>query len=92
MEAQEWSLLSRPCFWKVVRVLIREGEVNISYLLHSTRLNYVALKRCLEDMERAGIVRLYKIGRLRVVALNWAHFTTPLIHDLVRALEGRSST
>lgn len=89
MEMLEWSLLTRPCFWKIIRVLVRENEVNISHLLHATRLNYTVLRKCLRDMENAGIVKVYRIARLRVVVLNWRHYTIPALYDLVRAIDGR---
>ncbi|RLG77505.1 MAG: ArsR family transcriptional regulator [Thermoprotei archaeon] len=87
MERVDWSLLSRPCFWKIVKVLVQKGEVNLSYLLHETMLNYNILKRCLEDMERVGIVNTLRIGRLKIIGLNWNNKLTPTLYDLVRVMD-----
>ena len=87
MKKVDWSLLSRPCFWKIMRVLVQEGEVNLSHLLHETMLNYNILKKCLEDMERVGVVNTLRIGRLKIIGLNWSNKLTPTLYDLVRAID-----
>ncbi|KYH39373.1 MAG: Bacterial regulatory protein, arsR family [Candidatus Bathyarchaeota archaeon B23] len=64
-ELQE--LLGSKATIRVLRVLAEEGELHISEVARRTRLNHVAVERCIEKLSHLGLVEERRYGRIRVL-------------------------
>ncbi len=64
-ELQE--LLGSKAVIRVLRVLAEEGELHISEVARRTRLNHVAVERCIERLRGLGLVEERRYGRVRVL-------------------------
>lgn len=64
-ELQE--LLGSKAIIRVLRVLAEEGELHISEVARRTRLNHVAVERCIEKLRNLGLIGERRYGRVRVL-------------------------
>ena len=51
---------------RVLRVLAESGELNISEVSRRTGLNYTSVERHLVKLEKLGLVREKRYGRIRI--------------------------
>ncbi len=84
MEAEE--LLSSKAKLKILKILLREGHVNITRLVRETGLNHKVVSRHLEDMKKMGIVGERKYGRMRIIYVNLADPRISVLREALRAL------
>jgi len=64
-ELQE--LLGSKAIIRVLRVLAEEGEIHISEVARRTRLNHVAVERCVERLRGLGLVEERRYGKVRIL-------------------------
>ncbi|MFQ6085981.1 MAG: ArsR/SmtB family transcription factor [Candidatus Bathyarchaeia archaeon] len=51
---------------RVLKVLLRVGELNVSEIARRSGLNYATANNHLEALERAGLLREKRFGRIRI--------------------------
>ncbi len=61
------ELLGSKAIIRVLRVLAEEGELHISEVARRTRLNHVAVERCVERLRGLGLVEERRYGRVRIL-------------------------
>jgi len=64
-ELQE--LLGSKAIIRVLTVLAEEGELHISEVARKTRLNHLAVERCVERLRGLGLVEERRYGRVRIL-------------------------
>ena len=64
-ELQE--LLGSKAIIRVLTVLAEEGELHISEVARKTRLNHLAVERCVERLRGLGLVEEQRYGRVRIL-------------------------
>jgi DNA-binding transcriptional ArsR family regulator len=72
---------------RVLRVLTRFEELNISAIARKANLNYVSTKRHLQALGRAGLVTEKRFGRVRIFRFNDEHEKAKVIRELIRLWE-----
>jgi len=72
---------------RILSFLISSGSANITRIVEEARSNYARVKKHLDELERMGIVRQEKLGRIRVYHINREH---PIVKalEMLRSLEG----
>ncbi|BBD72575.1 hypothetical protein HS1genome_0964 [Sulfodiicoccus acidiphilus] len=71
---------------KLLMVLSEVGEVNITRLLRLTGLRYDVLERNLKYLEEKRYVEVTRLGRSRIVRLNFSNPQVIVIRDLLEEL------
>jgi len=69
---------------KILKLLLHEGQVNISRIVKETGLHYNLVIKHLSELISLGIVEEQRIGRLRMYSLR---FDNPRTLALVEALK-----
>ncbi len=72
---------------KILRVLARLGEANITRIAKETSLHHKYVERHLAELARMGIVSEKRIGRVRIYSLRIDNPKVLTLLDLLRALE-----
>jgi len=54
---------------KIVKTLLEENEINISALLKRTQIAYPLALRYLSELERSGLVKQKRFGKIRIISL-----------------------
>ena len=72
---------------KILKILLREGQVNISRLVRESGLHYNLVLRHLTDLERQGLVEEVRVGRLRLFSLKLDNPRTIALIEILKALE-----
>ncbi|MEM0384924.1 MAG: winged helix-turn-helix transcriptional regulator [Nitrososphaeria archaeon] len=55
--------------FKILKILLEEDEINISALIRKTRISYKFMERYLLELEREGIIRQKRFGKIRIISL-----------------------
>ncbi|ABM80756.1 winged helix-turn-helix domain-containing protein [Hyperthermus butylicus] len=71
---------------RILLVLLRNGQVNITRLLRETRLHYNLLIKHLEELKAAGIVEETRVGRARLYSLKLNNPRTLVLVETLRLL------
>jgi len=85
MELEE--LLSSKGRVRVLKVLLRDGQANISRLIRETGLHHRLVVKHLEELKRIGLVEERRYGRLRIYEINLRDPRVSALRDLLRSLE-----
>ncbi len=72
---------------KILRILVRDGEANITRIVRETGLRHSLVEKHLEDLVRLGIVVEKRIGRLRVFSINVDDPRAVRVVELIRQLD-----
>lgn len=72
---------------KILKVILSEGEVNITKLVKQSGLHYNLVKRHVEYLSSLGIVKVKSIGRIRIVEANFDDPRVVALRDLIRTIE-----
>ena len=72
---------------KIIKLLLREGEANITKIVRETGLRYALVERHLEDLVRLGVVVERRVGRLRIFSLNVTDPRVVALAELIRRLD-----
>ncbi|MDT7866494.1 MAG: ArsR family transcriptional regulator [Desulfurococcales archaeon] len=80
-------LLSSKGRIRVLRILLREGQVNISRLIRETGLHHRLVVKHLEELKRMGLVEERRYGRLRIYEANLQDPRVSALRELLKTLE-----
>lgn len=72
---------------KVLRIVMRLGEVNITRIVRESGLNYKTVKAHLDSLVAAGILSERRCGRLRMYSVNYLNPSALVLKDVLLALE-----
>ncbi len=73
---------------RILKLLMREGEVNITRIIKETGLHYNLVIKHLEVLEDLGLVVERRFGRSRIFSLNYDNPKVTLVRDLISIIEG----
>ncbi len=76
---------------KILKVLAKYGQVNITSLVKLTGLRYSLVRKHLHELIDAGYVEEINIGRTRIYSLRYDNPRLLLVLDLIKALEENES-
>ncbi len=72
---------------RILRLLLREGQANITRIVKETGLNHELVERHLADLVSMGIVQERKYGRMRVFMVDMRDPKVSGLYELLRQLE-----
>jgi DNA-binding transcriptional ArsR family regulator len=72
--------------FKILRILLKENEINISALLKRTKISYKFVERYLTELEREGLIRQKRFGKIRIISLE-DNKVTRILRDFFTELE-----
>lgn len=72
---------------RIISFLLSSGSANITRIVEEARSNYSRVKKHLDELERMGIVRQERLGRVRVYHINREHPVVKALEKL-QSLEG----
>jgi DNA-binding transcriptional ArsR family regulator len=84
------SILGSKGKIKILQLLLREGEANITKIVRETGLKHSLVERHLEDLVRLGIVVERRVGRLRIFSLKLGDPRIAALAELIRRFEESS--
>lgn len=61
------ELVGSKAMIRVLKVLTEEGELHISEVTRRTRMNHVAVERCVKRLRDLGLLEERRYGRIRVL-------------------------
>ncbi|MCG2882252.1 MAG: winged helix-turn-helix domain-containing protein [Acidilobus sp.] len=80
-------LLSSKGRLRVLKVLLSEGQANITRIVKETGLNHSLVERHLSDLVSMGIVQEKRYGRMRVFMVDLRDPKVSGLYELLRQLE-----
>ncbi|MEM0341039.1 MAG: ArsR family transcriptional regulator [Acidilobaceae archaeon] len=69
---------------KILKLLIKKGQANITKIVRETGLRYELVIRHIEELKNVGLIEERRYGRLRIYELN---FRNPKVGTLKEVLE-----
>ncbi len=72
---------------KVLKVVLDEGEINITRLVKETGLHYNIVRRHVARLAELGLVRTVKLERMHIVIANLDDPRVVALRDLLRLIE-----
>ena len=72
---------------RILKILLKYGEVNITKIAREAGLNHTATEKHLRKLVELGLVSEERFGRLRIYRLNYSNPTVYIIREFIRALE-----
>jgi DNA-binding transcriptional ArsR family regulator len=72
--------------FKILRILLKENEINISALLKRTKISYKFVERYLTELEREGLIKQKRFGKIRIISLE-DNKVTRILRDFFTELE-----
>ncbi|MET1128081.1 MAG: winged helix-turn-helix domain-containing protein [Thermoproteota archaeon] len=82
------ELLSSRARLKILILLFKEGQMNITQIVRRTGLNYPTVRRHLEYLKSKGIVEEIVAERARIYSLRIENPRTAALMEIVSSLEG----
>lgn len=73
---------------KIIYVLAKSGQLNITRIVKDTGLHHRLVEQHLEELKSIGLVEEQRIGRLRLFNLRYDNPKTALIIEFLRTLDG----
>ncbi|AFH43354.1 winged helix-turn-helix transcriptional regulator [Fervidicoccus fontis] len=71
---------------KILKVIYKLGEVNITRISRETGLNHKSVSIHLEELKKMGIVYERRFGRVRMLSLNYLNPKVLVLSDLLNFL------
>ncbi|MEM3587641.1 MAG: winged helix-turn-helix domain-containing protein [Candidatus Jordarchaeaceae archaeon] len=72
---------------KIVKILAKEGELNISEIAKRARLNYATTNQHLDFLEKVGLVQEKIFGRIRIFRFKAENIKAQAIKNLFESWE-----
>ena len=72
---------------RILRILVENGELNISEIARRAGLNYATTKGHLNVLEEAGIIQQRRFGRIRLYKLNEENPKAAMLKKLIENWE-----
>ncbi len=80
------TLFSSKGKFKILKILLEENEINISALIRKTKMSYKFVEKYLLELEKEGVIRQKRFGKIRIISLEDNKFTR-ILKDFFVALE-----
>jgi len=74
---------------RILRVLVEVGGLNVSGIARRAGLNYSTTRHHLEVLERLGVVRHRRFGRVRIFQLNHQNPRVEILKKLIEVWTDR---
>ncbi len=71
---------------KVLKVVLRRGEANLSTIIRETGLNYISVIKHLNYLKHYDIIEEINLGRVRVYRPKWVNPRVRYIEEILRTL------
>jgi len=71
---------------KVLKLILRRGEVNLSTIIRETGLNYISVIKHLNYLKHYDIIEEINLGRVRVYRPKWVNPRVRYIEEMLRTL------
>ncbi len=68
---------------KVLKEILRKGEVNLTQLIQLTGLNYRSVIRHLNFLSMAGLIEEVRVGRTRIYRPRWVNPKVRLLEEII---------
>lgn len=81
------DILSSKVRVKIVKLLVRMGELNVSEIARKLEINYNTASQHLRILENAGIVKQKTFGKIRLYRLNEQSPKVRALQNLIEAWE-----
>lgn len=72
---------------KILKVLFRENQVNITRLVRETGLHHKLVSKHVEELKKLGIVGEKRYGRLRIVYIDYRDPRVPALREILKTLD-----
>lgn len=72
---------------RILRLLLREGQANITRIVRETGLNHELAERHLADLVNMGLVQERRYGRMRMFMVDMRDPRVSGLYELIRQLE-----
>ena len=72
---------------KILRLLLQEGQANITKIVRETGLHYNLALKHLDELKKLNIVEEIRVGRLRMFSLKFDNPRALTLMEILRALE-----
>ncbi|GAB6147924.1 ArsR family transcriptional regulator [Stetteria hydrogenophila] len=72
---------------KILKLILEEGEINITRLVKLSGLHYNLVMKHVEHLLSLNIVRVKNLGRIRIVEANFDDPKVVALRDLIRTIE-----
>jgi len=72
---------------RVMLVLFRIGEANISRIVRETGMHHSVVAKHLEKLAETGLIEERRYGRIRLFRVNYSNPRAVIIRDLIEVLE-----
>ncbi|PVU71162.1 hypothetical protein DDW09_00195 [Sulfolobus sp. SCGC AB-777_L09] len=79
--------LLTPTAFKVLRILFKFGEINITKLSKETKIKYSTLERIIRILEEKKIVEVIEADRSKIIRLNYENPKVVILKNLFEELE-----
>lgn len=76
---------------RLIQVLFKLGEANISKLSRLTGLHHKLVDKYLTQLKKLQIVEEHKYGRLRIFKVNYSNPKTYILKELLELMESQES-
>lgn len=77
---------------RLIQVLFKLGEANISKLSRLTRLHHKLVEKYLKQLQELQIVEEHRYGRLRVFKINYSNPKIYILRELLELIESQESS
>lgn len=72
---------------KILKTVIKHGEVNLTSIIRETGLNYLSVMNHIKYLKSQGLIDEIRLGRVRIYRPNWSNPRVRYLEELMRALE-----
>jgi len=81
------EIFSSKLRMKILKIIFRLGEVNVSEIARRLGVNYATTKRHLEILRNEGIIQQKKFGRIQLYRINQNSSKAKAIQNLIDVWE-----
>ncbi|MDP8002691.1 MAG: ArsR family transcriptional regulator [Caldisphaera sp.] len=72
---------------RILKVLMKEGQINISRLVKLTGLHHDVVVKNMEDLKKLGIVEEKRYGRLRIYMVDLRNPKISGLYEIIKEIE-----
>lgn len=82
------DLLSSRGRVKIIKIIIKYGETNITRIVRESSLNHKTVKKHLEFLVKNGLIHEKTYGRVKLYSINYKNPHALLLKDVLLTIEG----
>ncbi len=72
---------------KVLKTIIKHGEINLTSIIRETGLNYLSVTNHIKYLRSHGLIDEIRLGRVKIYRPNWSNPRVRYLEELIRTLE-----